>query len=146
MNRIAAHWQDIFNKPMALDHYGDLDKLAQHYLNADLRNLLDTNADTKTIYRSYINSLFIENDKGKSAWLLPRFKARNGESADYIAECEKEVEKSYRSSTPNADVHWLDADVMVNQLGAIHCTTLLIPISSSIHSAKRLYPTIPKRS
>jgi agmatine/peptidylarginine deiminase len=139
---VAEYLDKQFKKPIDLIKHSDLDLVARTYMNADLNTLMDTNADLKTIFRSYLNSLFIKNKEGETAWLLPRYRARNGELAEDIKIQEKAVEKLYRSLNPEAKIHWLDSDVMAETLGAIHCTTISIPhVNSENSAAKKLRTT-----
>ncbi|MDA1066874.1 MAG: agmatine deiminase family protein [Verrucomicrobia bacterium] len=140
IKKIVADYLDKqFQKPIDLIKHADLDLVTRTYMNADLNTLMDTNTDLKTIFRSYLNSLFIKNKEGETAWLLPRYRARNGESAEDIESHEKTVEKLYRSLNPEAKIHWLDSDVMAETLGAIHCTTISIPhVNSENSAAKKL--------
>ncbi len=130
--RVLGHAANVLGRPIDLLVDEDLDSLTRLYFDEDLNTLIDTNVDTSTIYRSYLNSLFILNSRGESAWLLPRYKPRGKETGEEIGAIEKEVERIYQSVSPEAAIHWIDSDIMAEKLGAIHCTTFTIPYLKDI--------------
>lgn len=135
-----------FKRPMDFNKHSDLDLMARTYLNTDLTTLLETDNGSKTVYRSYVNSLYILNNEGKSAWLIPRYGPRGSENPDDIAAIEKQVEKVFQSAYPKADIHWINSDVMADSLGAIHCTTLKIPSAKIQNNASTNLRQKPRQS
>lgn len=105
----------------------DLDFLAEAHLGLDLNTILATHTDLNTVYRSYLNSVFIKTREGREAWLLPRYKARAGEVEEEVELIERRVETLYRTVSPEAKLHWIDSDVMVDSYGAIHCSVVTLP-------------------
>jgi agmatine/peptidylarginine deiminase len=70
------------------------------------------------MYRSFLNSVFI-NGETASAVLVPRFTG--------FEAMEPAVEKAYRRAYPGADVRFINADVMAEEFGGIHCVTVTLP-------------------
>ncbi|MCB1121099.1 MAG: agmatine deiminase family protein, partial [Verrucomicrobiae bacterium] len=141
---VATHLESRFKKELDFSKYSDLDLMARAYLDADLKTLVDTQSDPKTIYRSYLNSLFIRNPQGDSSWLLPRYAPRNEEKAEEFASMEKRVEAAYRSAFPEAVIQWVDSDAMADKLGTIHCTTITVPqVQKSKTATKQLRTKVP---
>ena len=137
---------EVFKKPIDFNKHADLELLARRYLNSDLATLLETDNGSKTVYRSYLNSLYILNSEGKSAWLIPRYAARGNESSEDIAAIEKQVERVFLTAYPQADFHWVNSDVMANSLGAIHCTTLKVPSAKIQNNASKNLKQRPRQS
>ncbi|MDQ8179019.1 agmatine deiminase family protein [Pelagicoccus sp. SDUM812005] len=113
----------------SIDFYDDEDLsfLTETYLGADLQVLLETNVDSSSAYRTYLNSVYLRTKDGREAWLLPRYLPQRGETEEAISDIERRVEAVYRSLFPESRIHWIEADVMSEMLGAIHCTTFTIP-------------------
>jgi agmatine/peptidylarginine deiminase len=128
--KVGEYLDEQFQRTIEFNRHTDLDLLARTYLNADLQTLIDTDSGSKTIYRSYVNSLYLKNASGRSVWILPSYAARKGEDEKTMIETEKIVESVYREASPDTEIHWLNSDAMVDTLGAIHCSTLTIPVAS----------------
>jgi agmatine/peptidylarginine deiminase len=71
------------------------------------------------LYRSFLNSVYVDGGSGRSAVLVPRFAG--------LRDMEPEVEAAYRRAYPGADVHFIEADVLAEEFAGIHCLTLTIP-------------------
>ncbi|MCC6155363.1 MAG: agmatine deiminase family protein [Candidatus Hydrogenedentes bacterium] len=74
---------------------------------------------SSVLYRSYLNSVFINGGSSPSAVLVPRFSG--------LEEEERQAETAYRQAFVGADIHFVDADAMVQEFGGIHCVTVTIP-------------------
>ncbi len=125
--KVREHLDKRFGRSMDLSGDDDLDAACQLYFEDDLSTLIDTSSDTKTVYRSYLNSLQIVNESGKKAFIIPSYAPRASETKEAIEAVERRVESIYKQAVPDAGIHWINADVMTNKLGAIHCTTLTLP-------------------
>lgn len=77
------------------------------------------------------NSFILTEDTPK-VWLLPRYRARINETVEQMIDMEKEVERVYRAVDPEAIIHWIDSDVMYENLGAIHCVAMTVPRTGSL--------------
>lgn len=69
-------------------------------------------------YRSFVNSLVIRDADGVVV-LLPRFQG--------LTDMEPEVERAYRKIWPDATLHFIDADVLTEDFGGIHCVSVVLP-------------------
>lgn len=92
-----------------------------------------------TIYKTYLNSIFIEG-KGGKLLLIPSYEG--------LSKIENEVKKKYEEAYPGARIVFINCDGIIKQFGAIHCITLLIPdiedIKTKIDShPNRNYPSPP---
>lgn len=75
------------------------------------------------IYRSFLNSVFINGGSNHSAVLVPRFTGLEG--------MERSVERAYHRAYPGADVYFISADSLTGDFAGIHCVTLTIPALAS---------------
>ena len=136
---VAKHLEKVCGKPIDLLVESDLSLATSKYLGIDLETLIETNVDSGTVYRSYTNSLQIVTESGQKVWLLPRYRARVTETVEQLALMEKEVERVYKQVDPDAILHWIDSDIMCEQMGAIHCVAMTIPRSDKLlRSSKNL--------
>jgi agmatine/peptidylarginine deiminase len=71
------------------------------------------------VYRSFLNSVFINRGRGHSVVLVPTFSGLRG--------MESRVREAYHRAYPGADVHFINADALAEDFGGIHCVTLTIP-------------------
>jgi agmatine/peptidylarginine deiminase len=69
-------------------------------------------------YRSFVNSLVIRSSDGVVV-LIPRFQG--------VTDMEPEVERAYREVWPDATLHFIDADVLTEDFGGIHCVSVVLP-------------------
>ena len=135
--RVMEHLGELVGKEIDFENDGDFDLAAKRYLGADLATLIETNVDAGTIYRSYVNSVQIVTEEGRKLWLLPRYRAREGESVEAFAAMEAEVERVYRLADPGAILEWIDADAVSERMGAIHCLAMTLPQSSVLNQSTR---------
>lgn len=99
----------------------------QAYGQYPLERYIEIYSETTTQYRSYLNSLFLHSPDGRQAFIVPRFSPRNAAEAAQMRMWEAEVEKLYREAWPRADIHWINCDNMIDDMGFIHCTTQVVP-------------------
>ena len=125
--KVSEHLSQSMGKKIDIEDLSTMDPVFQNYLGGDLETLVETNVDLGVVYRSYVNSVQITTPEGQRAWLLPRYRAREGEKSEHFVALEQEVEKVYLSIDPEAKLHWIESDVMADQLGAIHCLAMIIP-------------------
>ncbi len=78
-----------------LKNESQLEIASKHYLGIGIEEFLDTYVNPETVYRSYTNSLIVENTTGETLILLPRFSPQEGESVEVYAAMEKSVGKAY---------------------------------------------------
>ncbi len=105
-----------------------LDAVLRRYGQLPLDAYIDRYSEPVTRYRSYINSVFLHAKDGRQAFLVPRFTASDSSESAQLAEWENEVEQVYRSAWPEADIHWINCDSMVADLGFLHCASLTVPL------------------
>lgn len=111
-----------------LDDEPSLERAAQHYFKMTLNELRDIHTDSVFYYRSHLNSQLLRNREGRERFLLPRYAPNDQHEAAWMPQVEAEVERAYRKARPQADIVWIDSDVMAFYGGAIHCTTHLLPL------------------
>lgn len=122
----AAIEKDL-GAPNRLETLDELQSAALHYLRADLNTFIETNVPFLTVYRSPINALQLVNRKGSETFILPRFAAREGESASALKRWEDTVEKAYRAARPMARIIWVNADAAAELQGGLHCMAITLP-------------------
>lgn len=71
------------------------------------------------VYRSFVNSVFLNGGTGPSAVLVPRFAG--------FEHLEPAVKNAYRQAYPGAEIHFINADPLLMDFGGIHCVTAVIP-------------------
>jgi len=105
-----------------------LDVVLRYYGQLPLDAFIDRYSEPATRYRSYINSVFLHNEEGRQAFLVPQFTSSDAAEGALLKEWESEVESVYRTAWPEANIHWINCDSMVSELGFIHCATLTVPL------------------
>jgi agmatine/peptidylarginine deiminase len=75
---------------------------------------------TTAVYRSFLNSVVLNAGSGRSAVLIPRFTG--------LEHMEPAVTRAYREAFPGADLHFINADAMVEEYAGPHCVTVTIPV------------------
>jgi hypothetical protein len=105
-----------------------LDVVLRYYGQLPLDAFIDRYSEPATRYRSYINSVFLHNEEGRQAFLVPQFTSSDTAEGALLKEWESEVESVYRTAWPEANIHWINCDSMVSELGFIHCATLTVPL------------------
>ena len=105
----------------------DLNRVAKVVLGASLAELEARHVKQAVAYRTYLNALYLRNVAGKSAVIIPRYKAQNADEVPIIAKMEDKVLAAYKLAFPGADLHWLDCDPIIGSFGAVHCITHTIP-------------------
>ena len=126
LNKVEAYLMSSkglldLNKPERLE------AAAMDYYYLSLEQLRKRHVDRLQYPRSYLNSLHLVNHEGRERFLIPRFKPLDAEEARWMPEVEAMVEKAYKKARPDADIVWIDADIMATGNGTIHCTTHTVP-------------------
>lgn len=114
-------------RPLDLGKREDLDLACQRFLGSRLDALEQFHIASTTLYRTYANSIVIKTESDGVVLLLPRYKPVEGEQQESFDRYEQQVEAAYRVGYPDAIIHWIDCDVMVRRLGALHCLSMTIP-------------------
>ncbi len=107
------------------------DAVLKAYGQMPLQTVLELHAESVTRYRSYINSVFLNSDANGQAFLVPRFTSSDPEESKRFEEWEAKVESVYKSAWPEANIHWVNCDSMISDLGFLHCTTITVPALSN---------------
>ena len=110
-------WLSIDGFNAVLRHYGQL----------PMDKYFDVHSESVTRYRSYINSVFLHNTDGRQAFIVPQFSPQNAAEVARMKTWENQVEKIYHQVWPQAQIHWVNCDAMVTDMGFIHCTTITVP-------------------
>ena len=98
---------------------GEIDKLLELIIKIYIKELLKQDPDAcNYIYRTYLNSTFIKAENG-NLLLVPGY---NG-----FEKMEQRIRMKYHSVYPNSEIVFINSDCIIEQYGAIHCTTLTIP-------------------
>lgn len=113
----TVNWSSIDGFNAILRHYGQL----------PMDKYFDVHSESVTRYRSYINSVFLHNTDGRQAFIVPQFSPQNPDERARVAAWESQVDRIYRQVRPQAQVHWVNCDAMVTDMGFIHCTTITVP-------------------
>lgn len=71
------------------------------------------------MYRSFLNSVYLDSGEGSAAVLIPAFEG--------LEEMEAAVEAAYRRAYPGADIHFVHADALVGDYAGLHCITATVP-------------------
>ena len=79
------------------------------------------------IYRTYLNSIYINDGTGGGVFLVPRYAGGSPEEQSLLAGMERSVQRAYQAARPEAKVVWIDCDAIITQYGAIHCLTRAVP-------------------
>ncbi len=103
----------------------------KQYGQVPLETVMELHADSVTRYRSYINSVFLNSTDNGQAFLLPRFTSSNPKEMERFKRWEAQVVAVYKSVWPQANIHWVNCDSMVSDLGFLHCTTITVPSLSN---------------
>jgi len=111
-----------------LSTFESLDAVLRRYGQVSLDAYIARYSEPETRYRSYINSVFLHTKEGRQAFLVPRFTSQDSRESALLKEWESEVEQVYKSAWREADIHWIQCDSMVTELGFLHCTTLTVPL------------------
>ncbi len=104
------------------------DAVLRHYGQVPLDAIIDRYSEPATRYRSYINSVFLHNEDGRQAFLVPRFTSPDSTESGLLNEWEAEVEIAYRTAWPEAKIYWINCDSMVSDFGFLHCVTATVPL------------------
>ena len=110
-----------------LDTFTGFDAVLRHYQRLPLTKYIDLHSEPVTRYRSYINSVFLHNSTGKHGFVIPRFTAKHPVENQRLREWETQVQAAYRKAWPKAQIHWINCDSMVPDMGFVHCMTLTVP-------------------
>jgi agmatine/peptidylarginine deiminase len=110
-----------------LDTFTGFDAVLRHYQRLPLTKYIDLHSEPVTRYRSYINSVFLHNSTGKHGFVIPRFTAKHPVENQRLREWETQVQTAYRKAWPKAQIHWINCDSMVPDMGFVHCMTLTVP-------------------
>lgn len=110
-----------------LDTPQAMDRVIERYLGRSFAEVLESHVESQVDYRSYANSLYVENRKGEGLLLLPRYQPRDESERSLLASMEIEVEAVYRDACPDAELIWIDCTTLTGFLGVIHCYTGTIP-------------------
>ena len=101
--------------------------ILRHYGQLPMDKYFDVYSESVTRYRSYINSVFLHNTDNQQAFVVPQFTPRNAAEEVRMRTWENQVETIYRQVWPRAQIHWINCDAMVTDMGFIHCTTITVP-------------------
>lgn len=101
----------------------------RHYGQVALDKYFDLHSEAVTRYRSYINSLFLRNAAGDHGFVIPRFTSTDPVENQNLRAWEQEVAKAYKSAWPDANIHWINCDTMVTDMGFIHCVSITVPLA-----------------
>jgi agmatine/peptidylarginine deiminase len=112
------------------------DKILHHFGQQTLESYVGLDAESATRYRSYINSVFLHSKSRKQAYLIPRFTGKTEQENTLLKQWEKAVESVYRKVSPNANIHWINCDSMVDEMGFLHCVTSTLPAIPIQHPGK----------
>ncbi len=107
-----------------LESESHLDVVSRKYLGVSIDEYLETYVDHPAIYRSYTNSLIIANARLETLILLPRFIPQPGELKETYTAYEREVEKVYSDLYPDAELRWIESDMITSLGGSIHCMSI----------------------
>lgn len=110
-----------------LGQAADLDRVTRKVLGESLEELERLHVDELTVYRTYLNSTVIRSKDGRTLVLLPRYAARTEAESTMIPAMEAEVMAAYREALPGARLEWIDCDPIIDEQGALHCITHLVP-------------------
>lgn len=119
--------QSRFGKRFDADSPAALDVVFKHYLDLSWQDLLAKYDGEGVVYRSYTSGVQLGRKGKGSVWLLPRYRARVGESVEDFALMEKEVENVYRSIDPEGMFYWLEADVLAERHGSLSRAVGVVP-------------------
>ena len=126
LKKVEAHLMTR-NGLLDLNKPERLDAAARSYYFLSLEQLRKRHVDHIQYPRSYLNSVHLVNSDGRERFLVPRYKPLDDAEMAWMPEAEAMVEKAYREARPNADIVWIDADIMAIGNGAVHCTTHIVP-------------------
>ncbi len=113
--------------PVDLSSEAGFDALMTRYGQPSFARYMEIYSERTTGYRSYLNSLFLHAPDGRTAFVVPRFSPRDATEAERMTGWEREVERIYREAYPGSEVHWINCDAMIQDMGFIHCTTQTVP-------------------
>lgn len=80
---------------------------------------LHVKALAPVLYRSFLNSVYLNGGDGPSAVLVPRYSG--------FEALEPAVSRAYRRAYPGAEIRFIESDIMAEEFGGIHCVTVTIP-------------------
>lgn len=101
--------------------------ILRHYGQVPFDKYFDLHSEAVTRYRSYINSVFLHASNGNHAFVVPRFTSPDPTESRQLREWEQQAAAAYRVAWPQANIHWINCDAMVTDMGFIHCTTITVP-------------------
>ncbi len=122
------------NVDLALESH--LDVVSRKYLGVSIDEYLETYVDHPAIYRSYTNSLIIANARLETLILLPRFIPQPGELKETYTAYEREVEKVYSDLYPDAELRWIESDMITSLGGSIHCMSIGVPLQMKLKTSR----------
>lgn len=76
------------------------------------------------LYRSFLNSVYLNGGAGPSAVLVPRFSG--------LEAMEPAVARAYRRAYPGAEIRFIESDIMAEEFAGIHCVTVTIPAPAPV--------------
>ncbi len=121
--KIGEDWREV-----DLQNPTDLNETLKHYFNSSLEKQFQIFAETNTVFRSYINSLLIQNSRGQKVVLIPSYKGRNAEERAMLEAMEIKVSQLYRQHCPGYEQVKIPCDALASDLAAIHCVAITAPV------------------
>ena len=109
------------------DSLNGFDSVLRHYQHMPLSKYLDLHSEPVTRYRSYINSVFLRNPAGDHGFVIPRFTSNQPTEAAQLKDWENQVQAAYKVAWPKAQIHWINCDSLVPDMGFVHCMTMTVP-------------------
>jgi agmatine/peptidylarginine deiminase len=102
-------------------------RAVETYFGRPLEELQQRHVEEHLIFRSYLNSLYVDFGDNQKLVLLPRYRPVRPAEAELLSDLEKQVAMAYREALPDAEIVWIDCTELAEYLGAIHCLTATIP-------------------
>lgn len=105
----------------------NLDRAVNVYFDEDLEERISSFMEERILYRTYANSVHIALDDRPDLVLIPSYAldpARDGVDQE---ELEAKVAAVYERAYPGAELVFINSDPVIKWMGAVHCTTLVLP-------------------
>lgn len=105
----------------------DLAAAVARYLDADLEDKIQAHMESRVLFRTYANSVHIPLEGRSDLVLIPSYDLRKEENAAAFEDLEERVLAVYAQAYPDAELILVNSDPVIKWMGAVHCTTLVLP-------------------
>ncbi len=125
--RAVQQYRDKYQAEPGSDaEFALVDRLIRENSSTTLEEAIRNYAPRKVIYKTYLNSVFIDGPYGRAV-LVPDYSPDERNPAGPIGRMRRDVADAYEDAMPDTEVVFVNCDTVIELSGALHCVTVTVP-------------------